>query len=527
MSQGDDCHQSQFLINHYCNTHWNPPAYLFKNRCNFVLEWHSPLTCHTNTTNYERPCYIYDPKGNLIDLTPWVLSNGSSYEVETKETDIKKFSLNICNEAHDACGPNVSSCFVDAKHEIIESGFNNLTTISYNIDEKSVSLTSLGQYNHGCQAKRVKTVVKFVCDNRIVPRGGPKLVRSSDCENLIEWHTIHACALSEVKAPATDCRINYPALNLTIDLMALTNNKKIVQVPDLIIDGKQKTMLLSICQGMSKSGCEGKRTSATTACLIDNNVAAANRTAKNSRITGSIPSSSIRFADDRLYLESSAVNRSCTFTTGRNLTIARQLTTRIEFFCAKEPSDKPTFLGFNECTYVFEWGSPKMCLEEVASQQSAPVTVPTQIVEPPSNKVPARIDSAEKPKSGSEKNRDTLADANKALKPPVAVKDNSNEGIFSSSTTTTTTTETPKVAEAIAVRVPVPEPRMNSVHKFFMIASIVMSLVAFIVVIFILDKKTHLGIPVRGIMRRHVRQAFQAQPVPYSRVDSFGDSLVL
>lgn len=552
-----DCEgETEFTINHYCSTHWNPPAYIFKSACNHLIEWHSPLYCHKNSTNYERPCYIYDSLGKLIDLTPWILSNGSSYEVDVTNSSVKKFSLNVCNEAHDTCGPNVSSCLVDENNGLIESGFNNLTSIRYDTKDKSVHLTSLGQFNQQCEGSRVKTVVHFICENKIITKTKPKLIRSSACEQIIEWQTIHACPVTEIKVPATNCKIKYPELGIDIDVKKLLKNVTQIEADFSIAGGIKKRMIFGVCQGLPRSGCGGKMSSSTSACLVDG-ISSGPSTplqANNSEIVGSITKSFIRFADDRLYLETSAHNKTCS-TKSRSLNVTKQLGTRIELYCSAEAQEKPKYLGFEDCTYIFEWASPELCHESLApisspkrmkspslsvvtpkppkvqpqetTNKSITTSAPTQTK--PSRKNPVVVEVDTKAKSAREKHVDTLNSAAKitqqAIKgmPAIARQE-------ATSSVVVAPTKAP-IAGVDKVEIqPVPaknlQPRMDSTHKFFMISMILMSLVGFVVVIFILDKKTRLRVPISAI-RRRAGQAFQAQPVPYSRVDNFNDSLDL
>lgn len=543
------------FINHYCSTHWNPPAHLIGDgNSSHILDWHSPISCQAHNINYERPCYVYDPKGGLIDLTPWVLSNGSSYSVNTGifNNTVKKFNLNVCNEAHDHCGPNVSSCYIEGNNTI-DSGFNNLTSIKYDSKEKAVLLTTFGQHNEVCPDQRVKTIVRFVCKNKIVSHTQPSLIRSSACEKIIEWQTIHACPMSEIRVPATQSFLKYEPLNINFNLTELTGGKDKVEVTDVNINGTQKTMWLGLGRGLDTSSikCENKSTMLTTACLVDTDK---NVTTRKSEIVGTSGKSYIRLADDRIYLESFAANKTCQ-TQLQHFNESRQVGTRVEFLCSMTNSDKPTFLGYRDCIYVFEWPSKRMCLESLMvdtpivnnhvkiEKNNSLVSNRTDVAanKSVSKVTDLKINSEENAKTGHELHKHTMSDA---LNTTNIVR--ASEVKFGSATMNVTKEEKATKTEPVpSVKQPVAnstvssttpatkrqsddvnQPKMNKFHKFFMIGLILTSLAAFVVVIFILDKKTRLRIPLSNI-RHQVRQAFQPQPMPYTRVDQFNDSLVL
>lgn len=549
------CKKSSITLYHHCSTHWNPPAHVSAYGCRHAIEWHSPYSCKTESTNYEKPCYIFDPKGKLIDLTPWILSNGTSYEVNTTAVEnIKKFNLNICNEAHDACGSNVAACYLGEKGRV-ESGYNNLTSIKYDEKEKIVMLSTLGQHNEKCPDQRVRTTVRFLCKNRQATKTQPRLMKTSVCENIVDWETIHACPVTETQVPATQCAINYKPLNLNIDLKTLTGNRDLIRTPKFTINGQQKTMMLGLCQGINSTviSCEGRSTSTTSACLLaadltsDKNFDANSTVPTNSEVVGSITKSFIRLADSRLYLESYALNKTCSYPVSSGFNITRQVGTRIEFFCSPDDHDEPTFLSNGECVYAFEWGSKKMCFEtsivepveakkDDNSKQSSSANKSSSISKKLSDQ-DLKIDMKDVPKTSQEQHRETVKDSKQLIDVSKDTSKNSSHEKSDSNKTEsalkhpesnnqsmskqTDSNQSTKNDAKILVTKPTSN-RMNKIHKFFMICLIVMSLAGFIVIIFILDKKTKLRIPL-GSIGRQARQAFQTQPVPYTRVDRFND----
>lgn len=500
------------------------------NECQHSIEWHSPYSCSKSQTNYEHPCYVYDPQGRLIDLTHLVLSNGSSYEIESGNfnTTIKKFHLNVCNEASEQCAPNVSSCRLGDKS--VETGYNNLTSVKYDSKDESVNLVSLGEFNEKCESKRVKTVVKFLCPKQYNALTKPKLVSSDDCDNIIEWSTIRACPVPDVQEPATNCEIKYEPLGIDINLKEILTNESFVEVSDMNVNGKNKTMILSICQGISLETyrCANKSSRGTSACLLEGSGRNSSEPSK-SEILGTIAKTTIKLEDSRLLIESYAPNKTCEVPVSPGFNYTRQLSTRIEVVCAEKDEPKPKFVAFEDCVYLFEWASSEICLENMINQPqvirpSNSSFTPKPIIITPSNgslPVPTHNQSEDlrNPDPDEASNRtahdlhkDTVADSKRILKP---------EEISPSQITN----QEPKKDSIVTNQSIQPTTKMNRAQKFFMIGLIVMSLTAFVVVIFILDRKTNFKIPLGRIGRR-ARQAFRPQPVPYSRV-SFNDNLDL
>lgn len=532
-----ECDIRQLTIINHCSTHWNPPVLRNRFLCEHTIDWHSPVSCLTHSTNYERPCYIYDDAGNLIDLTSWVRSDGSSYNVDTSSFNntIKSFNLNVCNEAHKSCGPNVAACYVGDKG-IVESGYLNLTSISYETKEqnKTVLLTTLGQHKYSCPDNRVRTVTKFVCKNKVFTDSRPKLIKTTECENIIQWETIHACPESVYKVRATDCSINYEPQGISIDLRQIFNNASTVEVSGIKKDGKDKTMMLGLCQGIKASTlrCEGKSNSVTTSCLYDSDSSSPHKNKTNSEILGSTMNSFIKLADSRLYLESFATNKTCEVKKDRNFNATHPVGTRIEFFCSDTSYDKPKYLDYDDCIYTFEWGSKLMCLEN--TNRTSPITTIVNGTEHNNNQQSAKsdkelkIDMSEQSKNAKEKHSESLNDSKSMMNEGGGANHESistshkSTSVNNGPATSSNEVESNKKPSLSSFTPPQNSSRMNKLHKFFMIALIVMSLAGFIVVILVLDRKTQFLLPL-GNIRRQARQAFQPQPVPYTRVDQFND----
>lgn len=335
---------------------------------------------------------------------------------------------------------------------------------------------------------------------------------------IVAWQTIHAFPVTNYTVPIAKCSISYEPLGIKIDIKQIVNNSTSVEVKDIMIDGKKKNIMMGLCRGIksSKLSCEGKSNSLTASCLYDADVKSlVNLTKNNSEIIGSVSKSFIKLGDGKVYLESFANNKTCDIPTGPNLNATHPIGTRIEFVCSNITDVEPKFLGFNECIYQFEWRSNLICLEGLKNN----ISVTNKTDGSQSAKLTdkeLKIDLSDQPKSAQDKHKETLKDSqimNNSGKLP-----SDNNGSAANSTKGAS----PKEPNIPVIVQPQSNSRMNKLHKFFMIALIVMSLAGFIVVILILDKKTQFRFPL-GNMRRQARQAFQPQPVPYTRVDQFND----
>lgn len=416
---------------------------------------------------------------------------------------------------------------------------------------------------------------------------------------------------TELSVPATSCGLQHDDLGIDFNLRDVWAGGDGIEIPNISINGTQKSMLLGLCRGIKPSlmKCEGKNNSQTSACLYDpvkHGSDYATISKNNSKIVGSISGSKIKHVGDRIHLEYFAAQSTCQSSSSSKIT---PIGTRVEFFCSPTTSEKPNFLAYKDCTYIFEWPSKNIC--HIAEKFDSQGVKKTNSTAPPTTngtvstnekKAPSltdedlKINLDEKPKTAQEAHKQTLSDASKVIDGAVnktkiePAKDGNKEGKKdkvgpipstgkadkpasstaapsnakqpdtdqktaastaspgplitkqpdTNHTTTGSTTAQPSARKpdtdpktAPSTAAPNPQqsdlnkpPRMNKLHKFFMIGLILTSLGAFVVVIFILDRKTRLRIPLSNI-RRQVSQAFQPQPVPYTRVDQFNDSLVL
>lgn len=347
--------------------------------------------------------------------------------------------------------------------------------------------------------------------------------------------------------------------------------------------------------------CEGKDNWQTSACLYDpvkpdSGYAVISK--DNSKIVGSIGESKLKHVGDRIHLESFAAKSTCQSSNSSEIT---RIGTRVEFLCNPTTSDKPTFLAYKDCTYIFEWPTKVVChvadkydSQGVKKTNSTAINGTVSTTEKSASNLSdddLKINLDDKPKTAQEAHKQTLNDASKVIdgsvnktksEPPkngnkedkkdkvnptpgaskadksasstappsnakqadrktaVPATPSGTKRPDTNHTTTGSTTMPPSAKKpytdhktASSTAAPNPQQsdlnkpqRMNKLHKFFMIGLILTSLGAFVVVIFILDRKTRLRIPLSNI-RRQVSQAFQPQPVPYTRVDQFNDSLVL
>lgn len=285
-----------------------------------------------------------------------------------------------------------------------------------------------------------------------------------------------------IRVPATDCRLKNETLGIDIDFKQLASNASFIEIPNITVNGTQQTLAISLCQGIKLNSTDfkcGNRTSSTTNVCLFNSTSV--KTSQNSRVIGTIITSRLRQNGNRITWESypGYVDlKNQTIIGATNSTVPPS--TRIEFLCSKVTDAKPIFDHYDNRTFFLNWSTPLAC--------------PRLVEQPKPQNVTEHI-------------------------PTVIQKNTTTTSPKMQSTTTTTSTLAPTLNVEPVVQSPT---KMNNMHRFFMISLIVMSLAAFMVIIFIMDKKTRFNIPLNNI-RRQARQVFQPAPVPYSRVSDFND----
>lgn len=404
---------------------------------------------------------------------------------------------------------------------------------------------------------------------------GPLVYANSSQKKPIPNNSKPICLPSEVcQRVNKNCTLNFDGMSF--DVRKITNNTEQFTIPNIQIDEKNETMVLGLCRGLTSIGCEGKtKNSQTSACLFDSSLLEKEKikekTKENSKIVGSHLYAQLRYSDKDLYYESFVSNKFC----GNQTDAKSRLGTSIKFSCSDKDDKEPFFISFVNCTYNFGWRSKLMCRENLTdhlskngttldlsksnhtdtrnSTQQLTTVSPSKAIngthlnanetstktDPELSDSELKIKTDEAPKSAEGKHQATVNDSTKMTGIPEVMPGNvsanvtakephqkgSQESANSINSSATLTPQPPLAKEVHASEPPAPA-KMNRLHKFFMVSLIIISLASFIVVIFILDNKTRLRLPLNSI-RRRARQALQPQPVPYSRVDDFNDSLDL
>jgi len=333
---------------------------------------------------------------------------------------------------------------------------------------------------------------------------------------LLSYHVSLAAETKSKVLP--NCTIRYDKLGLDLDVRRITRNLTQVEVPN--IGAPNKKMVLNLCKGLPLSlKCEGKERRSTSACLLETSKTGVKieNTANNSQIVANIMNSTLRISNEKLYLESFTLDRNCTSRGNDSASnVTKHVGFQVEFFCSMQEQDAPTYLHFDDCRYLFKWGSPLMCLNLPKSNvtKESNGTIPAPVINPTSQP-PGHATSHDQPdtiKKPVDQHRETLNEATKINQSVAHDQDNSPHQHSSSQSVPQAPSGN---SEQPSVKQTVPQPpKMDFSHKLFMISLITMSLVAFLVLILVLDKKTRLRVQL-GSIRHHVRQA---PPVPYSRV---------
>lgn len=463
-------------INHSCNTHWYPPIHVTTSILatskeeKHTIEWRSPYSC-PNVATYEHPCHTFNSVGDLIDLTPLILTNGSYNVSAHPGFKLNNVTFNICNEAK-GCGPNEAFCFNDSNSSV-DAGSNDVIDIKPNDTSGDVHLTLWGQKDDSCQnGKRVRTEIRLKCLDSIHTKRVPMLKSHNKCENIIEWSTSYACPLKEISAPSRDCSLTVDALDLKLDLKALNKSN----IPNIKIDGKEKVLALKLCSDSSSLQCQNRGSSQISACMIDG---------RSMEIFGQSPRSNFKFVDDQFYWE--------TFTASQNCSKG----VRVKFVCSDKDDETPIYRGEQDCVHIVDWPSKKFCLDSLPASMALNQTSQNATMENSSTNNTAKIpennqypneQSHKHNSTGANRHNDTLNDTMNTMEPKPNSKDLVNQN----------------------------KSKMNHLSKTLMICIILLSLTGFVFVLLYLDRRTQLRIPL-GDLRRRARQRLSGSN-PYGRL---------
>lgn len=371
-----------------------------------------------------------------------------------------------------------------------------------------------------------------------------------------------------------NCTFEYRPSGISLDIKKIINGTDFVEVPQFTLNGNNMSMLIGLCKGISGKSCQGKANKGTGACLIDHSFNTTTLDANNSKIVGSIQRAGLKLKDGRLvYL----INH---FDHNTNNTKDYKFEdVRVEFFCANETQSHPNFVKYENNTYVFEWAWKEICdalkstpkpkvlvMKDDHFGQNVTSSTTSSASHPPLSDKDLKINFNSELKTAKELHDETHDDSKKILEQSSQQQHQHQQPSSSSTTTTSRPSVATKPSQHDTDKREEIKPKdmdrseesakmvktgntssnqdkdkqnndinskpssagankldgsvkMNKLHKFFMISLIVVSLAGFVVLIFILDKKTRLRIPLSNI-RRQARQALQPQ-TPYTRVDSF------
>lgn len=325
-----------------------------------------------------------------------------------------------------------------------------------------------------------------------------------------------------------DCSFKYRPYGVDINLKNLTGGTDII---DVDIDHNTR-IKLSLCRGFK--GCEGKSNSGTIACKIklDDKTKDINSTLTkdNSIVIGNISKYDLKLSPtyDRLIYHARTYNESACIPENKSEKLPYQ--THIEFYCnSNSTSKKPKYVGFNNCTYQLEWGWEEMCkikatIESAIKNKTTVNVIKDDNINNNSTDSDLKINLEPRPKSAKELHQETVNDAKKLLH----LENDQNNTNHQQQQSTNNTTIPIKVAidmnktktddnhnDAHTISSNLKNTKTNSTHNPIpMIGLIIISLVGFVILSFVLEKKTRLG----EIRRR--RLAFNQQSdVPYTRVE--------
>lgn len=479
-----------------CNRHWAPPRHIISQDKTKLLEWKSPISCPPSDY-LERPCYVHTRNGDLIDLSPLIRNQQNNHNVSTGSfSQLKNFNLAVCSRSS-FCKKEASYCYEDAVGQRVD-GDNDLGNLIFDDKTSNVRLILSGPKEDSCPKNKRNVEVVFKCKDSLHSPRYPSIVKHDKCGTSIEWYTTYACPTHEISSPSS-CSITAKSYNVTFNFTEITG-KESIEIPNLNLNGRNKTIALNICGAFDKNilNCRSKSTNQVSACIFDSDSKKEKLDKKNSEILGDINNSGMKFEDGMFYWESSSPDREC-----KPKDLSTSIGARLDFLCSEKETE-PIFQGIQNCFHQFKWSSPKFCLPKLPVPAST--MEPQDPIAPGAAKTnsttPALIPTS-KP-NGHQDNPISLI----TTPEPISNKHKESDTAKNDATVSTSTLQS-KIK---------PEPqKMNSSHKFFMVGLIALLLVGFVVGILVLDQRTQLSIPL-GVPRRFSRRRLSRSNA-YNRLD--------
>ncbi|XP_061560975.1 cation-independent mannose-6-phosphate receptor isoform X1 [Phycodurus eques] len=226
--------QRMTIINFECNRNASnggvgAPAFVGETDCTYYFNWQTAYACVKEKEDLL--CRVTDGSKHY-DLSPLTRLPGSelngnweAVDVESPQSDLKRFYLNVCHKVVQAggaagCPENAAICAVDKEHKMINLGS---FLSSPQKTEKGNDIRLVYTDGDFCSHKttKIQTILTLKCKPGDL-ESAPVLrsVSSDRCVYELEWYTAAACVLS--KTQGDNCKVEDLQAGFSFDLSPLT-----------------------------------------------------------------------------------------------------------------------------------------------------------------------------------------------------------------------------------------------------------------------------------------------------------------
>ncbi|MEE6475517.1 hypothetical protein FKM82_010780, partial [Ascaphus truei] len=307
--------------------------------CDYTFLWFTAAACPLTITTQDK-CRVTNPAtGHMFDLSS--LTNKDGYDFSDRK---RSFRLNVCSEVKSPCGPGVGVCVTGGDKPFSAGKSQNRVTY---VDQVLRLVYEDGDPCPADTALKHRSVFNFVCGTDRAASSHPVLVSFDEqtCTWYFSWHTGLVC---EQKAKCS-------VLNNTslIDLSPLIQHTGYYQALDDSAEEDSPDFYINICQPLNPI-VDVSCPPGAAVCMdpVNGQPVDVGRTYLAPQINPVTQSVYITMESPTPCATDKQLNYS----------------SLIIFHCSMGTDlGKPKMLQSSECSFVFEWGTPIVCPDEVTS----------------------------------------------------------------------------------------------------------------------------------------------------------------
>ncbi|KAM4694239.1 cation-independent mannose-6-phosphate receptor [Discoglossus pictus] len=273
-------------------------------------------------------CQTTDSAGNEYDLSDLSRDGEPWIAVDAKQS--RTFYLNVCkgiSSVHGCPGGIIGSCMKEGNTN------RNLGYIQSSPQASTVGSLSIVYLNGDkCNDKQnYSTRINFQCDRKM---GSPVFEQKDDCEYVFSWRTSEACPV--IRSSGDNCQVTDPKNGYVYNLKSLGDK-------DYNVKAEGYDYYFRVCGAVTAPECKtNAKTGTVSSCQVKGGT---------SKIAGLL-NQNLTFEDGLIKIN---------YTDGETCHKIYKRSTVILFICNRTEG-QPVFLReTEECTYMFEWSTPRVC----------------------------------------------------------------------------------------------------------------------------------------------------------------------